>query len=48
VFGESGIRSGFEVGFKGGEVYFDFTEDAVTELVADYIGPRLAAILKGE
>jgi len=48
VFGDSEIRGGFEVGFKGGEVYFDFTEEAVTELVADYIGPRLAAILKGE
>ena len=42
------FRGGFEVGFKGGEVYFDFTEDAVTALVAEYIGPRLAAILKGE
>lgn len=48
VFGDSSIRGGFEVEFKGGEVYFDFTEEAVTALVADYIGPRLAAILKGE
>ena len=48
VFGDSEIRGGFEVGFKGGEVYFDFTEEAVTELVADYIGPRLAKVLKGE
>jgi len=48
VFGDSEIQGGFEVGFKGGEVYFDFTEEAVTELVADYIGPRLAKVLKGE
>lgn len=48
VFGDSGIKGGFEVSFKDGEVYFDFTSEAVTELVADYIGPRLAAILKGE
>jgi len=48
VLGDSEIRGGFEVGFKGSEVYFDFTEAAVTELVADYIGPRLAKILKGE
>lgn len=45
VFGDSGIKGGLEVNFKNGEVYFDFTSEAVTELVAAYIGPRLAAIL---
>ena len=34
-----------EVSFKNGEVYFDFTSDAITELVAEYIGPRLAKLL---
>ena len=45
VFGDSGIKGGLEVNFKNGEVYFDFTSEAVTELVAAYIGPRLAGIL---
>ena len=34
-----------EVSFKNGEVYFDFTVDAITELVAEFIGPRLAKLL---
>lgn len=48
LFADSGIKSGFEVSFRDGDLYFDFTSEAVTELVAEYIGPRLAAILKGE
>lgn len=48
VFGDSGIRGGLEVSFRNGELYFDFTTDAVTDLVAGYIGPRLAALLAGE
>ena len=39
------IKGGMEVSFKNGEVYFDFTVDAITELVAEFIGPRLAKLL---
>ena len=42
------ISSGMEVSFDGGKCYFDFTADAVTELVNSYIGEKLAAIFKAE
>ncbi len=48
VFGDSGIRGGFEIGLKGEHTRYDFTVEAVTGLVADYVGPRLGTILKGE
>ncbi|MDR0932859.1 MAG: hypothetical protein LBM70_07580 [Victivallales bacterium] len=48
VFGDAGIKGGLEVNFKNGEVYFDFSSEAITELVGDYIGPRLFAILSGK
>ncbi len=48
VFGDAGIKGGMEVSFRDGELYFDFTTQAVTDLVSAYIGPRLAALLAGE
>ena len=42
------ISAGMEVSFDGGKCYFDFTADAVTELVNDYIGEKLAAVFKAE
>ena len=48
LFASPEIKGGMEVSFKNGEVYFDFTSDAITELVAEYIGPRLAKLLGGE
>ena len=45
LFASPEIKGGMEVSFKNGEVYFDFTSDAITELVAEYIGPRLAKLL---
>ncbi len=45
VFGDAGIKGGMEVSFRDGQVYFDFTAEAVTELVKAYIGPRLGALL---
>ena len=48
MLGDSEIKGGCEVSFKDGQVYFDFTGEAVTELVADFIGPRLAKLLEGD
>lgn len=48
VLADKELRGGFEVSFKDGDVFFDFSGDAVAGLVGDYIGPRLAEILKGE
>lgn len=48
LFADAGIKGGMEVSFRDGEAYFDFTAEAVTELVAAYIGPRLAALIAPE
>ncbi|MDD5599849.1 MAG: hypothetical protein PHV82_18040 [Victivallaceae bacterium] len=46
VFSDSEIGSGLKIGFKGNDIFFDFTDDAVTELVCAYVGPKLAALLE--
>lgn len=41
------FAAGVKVGFKGDDVFFDFSDSAVTELIMSYVGPRLAATIKG-
>lgn len=45
VFADRGIKGGFKVGFAGGDVYFDCTDQAVAALLSDYLSPKLAALL---
>lgn len=40
------IERGFKVAFKEGEVYLDFTNEAVAEALSLYLRPRLAEIVK--
>jgi len=40
------IGAGMKLNFGGNDVYFDFTDEAVAELICAYIGPRLAALLE--
>lgn len=42
----SAVKSGFRLSTKGGEVYYDFTTDAVAEALAAYLTPRLAQALR--
>ena len=46
VFGESDIGGGLKIGFKGSDVFFDFTDDAIADLVCAYVSPKLAELLK--
>lgn len=39
------FSSGLKIGFKGNDLFFDFSDDALSEIICDYIGPRLAAIV---
>ncbi|MDD3886581.1 MAG: V-type ATP synthase subunit E family protein [Victivallaceae bacterium] len=48
IFADSTIKGGLEVSFRDGAVYYDFTEEAITGLVGEYVGPRLAALLGGK
>jgi V/A-type H+/Na+-transporting ATPase subunit E len=46
VFGENDIGGGLKIGFKGSDVFFDFTDDAIADLVCAYVSPKLAELLK--
>ncbi len=48
VLAEPGIAGGMEVSFKDGELYFDFTLEAVTELVAAYAGSMIAGLIRDQ
>lgn len=45
-FAGADFTSGVKVGFKGEDVFFDFSDDALTELIMTYVSPRLAEILR--
>ena len=40
------IAGGFRIGEKDGSAYYDFSEEAVAELLSAYVNPRLAETLK--
>jgi len=46
VFADSSIEGGMEVSLRNGEFFFDFTVPAVTELVGELVGERIAALLE--
>jgi V/A-type H+-transporting ATPase subunit E len=43
---DRGLESGFKISNKDGSAYYDFSADAVTELLSAYLNPRLAETLK--
>ncbi|MDR2807815.1 MAG: V-type ATP synthase subunit E [Spirochaetaceae bacterium] len=40
------IGAGFHIAAKDGSAYYDFSDEAVAEMLAGYLNPRLAEILK--
>ncbi|HFQ80930.1 MAG TPA: hypothetical protein ENK33_06100 [Desulfobacterales bacterium] len=47
VKGHPDIAAGFRFGTKGSHLYYDFTDEAVAETIAQYLRPELAALLAG-
>jgi len=45
IKGVSGIKGGFRVGVKGENMYYDFSDEAVAELLFNHLAPELRAIL---
>jgi vacuolar-type H+-ATPase subunit E/Vma4 len=41
-----GVFKGFRVGVKGGQVFHDFSADAIAESLASFLRPELAEIVK--
>lgn len=41
------VASGLQIGFKDSDVFLDFTDEALSDVICAYVGPKLAAALKG-
>ena len=46
IKGERNLGAGFRIAARDGSAYYDFSADAVAELLSAYLNPRLAEILK--
>ena len=44
----TGFSSGLKIGFSGSDVFFDFSDSTITDLVCEFLSPKLSATLKGE
>lgn len=43
---DSGVSSGFRIGIKDGEAFYDYSAEAVAELFSAYLNPRVSALMK--
>ena len=41
------FNSGLQIAFRGTEVYFDFSDEALSEVLCRFVGPKLTAVIKG-
>lgn len=42
------VEKGFRIGQKGGDYYYDFTDEAVAEALRTYLNPKLVRIFDGK
>ncbi len=40
------FKSGLKIGFKGDDIFFDFSDDALSDIICSFVGPKLTAIIK--
>lgn len=45
VFPAADIKNGMQISFRGDDVYFDFTDAAVSEMLSQYLGAELGKLL---
>ena len=45
IFQGHDFSGGLQIGFKGSDVFLDFSDNALTDIISGYVGTRLAAIL---
>lgn len=41
------FSAGLKIGFKGSDVFLDFSDEALADVICEFVGPKLAAVLKG-
>lgn len=46
VFADREISGGFKVNISGGDLYYDFSNEAIVELLSSFVTPRVAELLK--
>lgn len=40
------FTSGFQISFEGDDVFLDFSDEALSDIICEFTGPKLAAIIK--
>ncbi len=48
LFAGHDFGGGLKLGFKGNDIFYDFSDEALTELICAYVGPRLTEIIQGK
>ena len=41
-----GFAAGFKIGFTDSEVFLDFSDEALADVICEFVGPKLAAVIK--
>ena len=41
------FNSGLQISFRDSDVYFDFSDDALAEVICRFVGPKLTAVIRG-
>lgn len=41
-----GFAAGFKLGFNDSEVFLDFSDEALADVICEFVGPKLAAVIK--
>ena len=41
------FNSGLQISFRDSDVYFDFSDDALAEVLCRFVGPKLTAVING-
>ena len=41
-----GFAAGFKIGFNNSEVFLDFSDEALADVICEFVGPKLAAVIK--
>lgn len=40
------FSAGLKIGFRGSDVFFDFSDEALADVICEFVGPKLASVLK--
>ena len=48
IFPVEGIEAGFRIGARGGRMHYDFSSEAITSLLDEFLSPRIARFLRND